>query len=82
MKYNPYYSSQDINLSTLSKELFKNLTKKNIIKEALDSLHNTFKDPSPFKVMISFNKDIPYDKKHFECYFKIILNKEKYIRNY
>ena len=77
MECNPLHSLwNNSNIKTLANEFSEIFTEKDIINNVLVSLNKTFKDPSPFKIMISFNNDVPSDKKHFECFFKILLIKQ------
>ena len=68
-----YLINENKNIKDLKKELLKNFKKNEIINIILDVLKITFKDPSPFRAILSFGDDIPLEKKYIECYFKLIL---------
>ena len=57
----------------LVKEFIDNFLIKEVIEKSLINMNDKFKDPSPFRTMISFRKEIKCEKKYLELYFKIML---------
>ena len=57
----------------LGKELIKNYSNIDIIEISLQTIKDVIKDPSPFRALISFRKEIPKEKSYLELYFKLML---------
>ena len=77
MEYNPFHSLwKNINIRQLSQKLVNCFKEKKVIDLSISAIDNSFKEPSPFRTMISFEKKINKEKKHLECYFKLIMIKQ------
>ena len=71
-------------IKELSKNLISLYDKPNIQSSLLNVIEEIFIEPSPFKQLIFFQKQIPKEKCHLECIFKLILlirNKELLLKN-
>ena len=83
--YNPLnHLWKNKNIQDLSKTLISLYDKTNIQKSLLEVIGKIFIEPSPFKQLISFQKQIPEEKSYLECIFKLILlirNKELLLKN-
>ena len=71
-------SNNSLNFKTkkakdLVKELIDNCFIKDVIRKSIKDINDKFKEPSPFRTMISFRKEIKQQKKHLELFFKIMM---------
>ena len=57
----------------LVKELIDNFSMNDVIQKSLKDINDKFKEPSPFRTMISFRKKIKQEKGYLEFYFKIMM---------
>lgn len=66
-------STKDLLLKELINEFTKIFTEKSVINDCANKLDNKFEEPSPFKMMISFRKNVKKEKKYLEFYFKVMI---------
>jgi hypothetical protein len=57
----------------LVNKFIKSFALNDIIRTSLTNIDNKFIEPSPFRTMISFNKNISQEKQYLKFYFKILM---------
>ena len=77
LEYNPQYPLwHNKETKELAKELINKYLENNIIEVCLDLINKKFSSYSPFRVMISFQKNIDVKQRYLELFFKIMMLKQ------
>ena len=77
IEYNPFHPLwKNKQIKGLAKEFVNIYQGKNILEASLNVMNNKFKEPSPFRAMLSFKNNFSLEKKYLEFYFKVMMLKQ------